>query len=166
MPATLFDFSGDARAASWRTVNDTVMGGQSDSRIESMDGFARFRGTVSLDGGGFASVRAPDGSYDLSAGDAFGLEVRGDGKRYSWTAYTEPGRRVSYRFAFDAPETWTEILVPFDALTPYVRGRRVPTAPPFDPAQVRTVGVLIADGQDGPFQIDLRRILLRQPGST
>jgi len=163
MPNTLFDFTASDSAASWRTVNDTVMGGQSESRIESMDGFVRFHGTVSLDGGGFASVRAPETSYDLSATDAFSLVVRGDGKRYAWTTYTEPGGRVSYRCQFNAPETWAEILVPFDALTPYVRGRQVPSAPAFDSARIRTMGLLIADGQGGPFRIDVRQVVtLRQ----
>ncbi len=140
---------------SWRIINDTVMGGQSSSRFSADGGHAAFSGTVSLDGGGFASVRSPSGSYDLGATDRFVLMVRGDGKTYHFTAYTEAGGRVSYRKRFEAPSEWTRIEIPYDDLMPYRRGREVPSAPEFAPSEIRAFGFLIGDKQDGPFHLDV-----------
>jgi monofunctional biosynthetic peptidoglycan transglycosylase len=150
----LFDTRTDA-PGDWRIINDTVMGGQSSSQFSALNDHARFSGTVSLDGGGFASVRSPSGPDDLGGADRFVLMVRGDGKTYNFTAYTEAGGRVSYRRQFEAPAEWTRIEIPFGDLTPYRRGRRVPSAPDFDPSAVREVGFLIGDRQEGPFRLDV-----------
>ena len=130
----LFNFIDDPDAAhEWRVINDTVMGGVSESTFEPTNTGAAFHGTVSLaHGGGFASVRAPTGAYDLSKAAGLQVHLRGDGKRYMWTLYTHPGGRISYRISFDAPTEWTMLTLPFDACEPYRRGRRVPGAPPFD----------------------------------
>jgi monofunctional biosynthetic peptidoglycan transglycosylase len=81
--------------------------------------------------------------------------VRGDGKHYWLTTYTATGGPISYRTSFHPPTDWTIVSVPFDTLTPYRRGTKVPDAPPFDAAQIRTLGFLIADEQDGPFHLDV-----------
>ena len=158
MAATpLFDFTAPDPddPAAWRSIDDPVMGGVSESTFAAADEGAAFTGTVSLEqGGGFASVRAPEAPRDLSGHEGLGLRLRGDGKRYWLTTYTAPGGPVSYRAPLQPPkETWTTAYVPFADLTPYRRGQRVPDAPPFDPSQVRTLGFLIADEQAGPFRL-------------
>jgi monofunctional biosynthetic peptidoglycan transglycosylase len=157
MPSSLFDFSAalDA-AAEWRAVNDVVMGGVSESTFEPVEAGAAFSGTVSLErGGGFASVRAPESTYDLSGADGLRYRLRGDGRRYWCTVYTTPGGSVSYRAPIEPPERWTTLDVPFGDLVPYRRGTRQPDAPAFAPAQVRTIGFLIADEQAGPFRLEV-----------
>lgn len=154
----LFDFSSAPRddPDAWRSVDDPVMGGVSESAFVAGEDHAVFTGTVSLEhGGGFASVRAPDRTYDLSDHAGLHLRLRGDGKHYWFTAYTEADRSISYRTALAPPKEWTTLEVPFDALTPYRRGSEVPDAPSFAPAQVRTIGFLIADEQDGPFRLEV-----------
>jgi monofunctional biosynthetic peptidoglycan transglycosylase len=156
--AILFDFSSpDSEAPSnWRSIDDPVMGGVSESTFEATEAGAAFTGTVSLkQGGGFASVRAPESTYDLSEHEGLRLRVRGDGKHYWLTTYTATGGPISYRTSFHPPTDWTIVSVPFDTLTPYRRGTKVPDAPPFDAAQIRTLGFLIADEQDGPFHLDV-----------
>lgn len=155
---TLFDFTPPQPDSSseWETINDDVMGGRSESSFASANGAAAFTGTVSLkNGGGFASVRAPESSWDLGEAGGIQLRVRGDGRRYWFTMYTEPGGPISYRATFQPPEDWTTVMIPFSSLTPYRRGEEVPDAPSFDPTHVRTLGVLIADGQAGPFQLEV-----------
>jgi monofunctional biosynthetic peptidoglycan transglycosylase len=154
----LFDFTSPNPdpASAWRSVDDPVMGGVSHSTFEAADESAAFAGTVSLkQGGGFASVRAPEGDYDLGGHDGLRLRLRGDGKRYWLTTYMREGGSVSYRTPIEPPAEWTTVRVPFADLTPYRRGTQVPDAPPFDPAEVRTLGFLIADGQDGPFRLEV-----------
>ena len=154
----LFDFTAPEHddPTAWRSIDDPVMGGVSESTLAATDDGAAFTGTVSLkQGGGFASVRAPEADYDLSGHAGLQCRLRGDGKRYWCTVYTEPGGPVSYRTAITPPESWTTVSVPFDALTPYRRGRAVPDAPPFAPSQVRTLGFLIADEQAGSFRLSV-----------
>ncbi|MFO8099228.1 MAG: CIA30 family protein [Salinibacter sp.] len=157
---SLFDFTApEATPSDWRSVDDPVMGGVSESTFTTTDAGAAFTGTVSLErGGGFCSVRAPEGPYDLSAADGLRLRLRGDGHRYWITFYTTSAGPVSYRTPRRPPEQWSDGTVPFADLTPYRRGTKHPAAPPFSPAQVRTFGVLIADKQAGPFRLEIKWI--------
>lgn len=158
--ATLFDFADASARAHWRNVDDVVMGGVSESAlVAAAEDTAAFEGRVSLDhGGGFASVRAPAAPRDLSAFDGLLVRARGDGKRYKLTVYTDDVARVSYRFPFVAEDDWADYFAPFAALTPMIRGRPAPDAPPFDPSAVTTLGFLIGDKQAGPFRLALRWI--------
>jgi NADH dehydrogenase [ubiquinone] 1 alpha subcomplex assembly factor 1 len=137
------------------------MGGVSNSEMVLEDGFAVFRGTVSLENnGGFASVRSRPVEHDLSAFDGLVLRIRGDGKRYGFRLRTSAAfDGVSYQVAFIAPAgEWRELRLPFDAFEPVFRGRRVPEHPPLDPAKVVTFGLIISDNQAGPFRLDLEWI--------
>ena len=154
----LFDFSSSSAddPSDWRSVDDPVMGGVSESTFEATPDGAAFTGAVSLEqGGGFCSVRAPESAYDLSSTTGLRLRLRGDGNRYWLTLYTASGGPISYRAPLHPPEQWTEVDVPFSRLTPYRRGTKVPTAPPFAPSEVRTLGFLIADEQAGPFRLEV-----------
>ena len=154
----LFSFSSPPPddPSEWRSIDDPVMGGVSDSQFIATDDGAAFTGTVSLaHGGGFASVRAPEANYDLSGHKGFRMRLRGDGKRYWITTYTETGGSVSYRASIHPAEHWTTVPVAFDDLTPYRRGTPVPDAPAFDPGQLRTLGLLIADEQAGSFRLEV-----------
>ena len=156
----LFDFADATARSGWRNVDDVVMGGVSDSDlIVASDATVAFEGHVSLDhGGGFASVRSPRHTWDLSGFAGIRFRARGDGKRYKLTLYTNDADGISYRFPFTTETNWNDYFVPFDALTPMRRGRHVPDAPVFDPAAVSAVGFLIADEQAGPFRLELRWI--------
>jgi monofunctional biosynthetic peptidoglycan transglycosylase len=157
----LFDFTAaePSPASDWRTINDDVMGGVSESQFKKTEAGAAFTGTVSLKhGGGFASVRGPENGWNLSAHDGLSLRLRGDGQCYKLTTYTVPGGPISYRTRLHPPPEWTTVHVPFADLVPYRRGTKRPDAPPFDPSQLRTVGFLIADEQDGPFRLEIARI--------
>jgi len=162
MPSSsLFDFSPSSPDAptEWQSIDDPVMGGVSESRFVATDEGAAFTGTVSLkQGGGFASVRAPEANYDLGDAEGLQLRLRGDGKRYWFTSYPETGGSVSYRTPIEPAEHWTTVPVAFDDLTPYRRGTKVLDAPPFDPAQLRTLGFLIADEQEGSFRLEVQWI--------
>lgn len=168
MPADLlFDFSSSSPddPSDWRSVDDPVMGGVSESTFDATPDGAAFTGTVSLkQGGGFCSVRAPEASYDWGAADGLRLRLRGDGNRYWLTTYTAPGGSISYRAPLEPSPQWTEVEVPFAALTPYRRGAKVSDAPAFAPSAVRTIGFLIADGQAGPFRLDVAWIRLQTTG--
>jgi hypothetical protein len=137
-----------------RVINDDVMGGQSRSKLLRTATGLLFEGEISLaNGGGFASFRAP---LRLPP-DVAALQVafRGDDHRYCIVLRTKEGSgHTQYQAAFVAPRTWTTLrFVPGDFVARF-RGRLV-MAPPLRLADVRAFGLLISEGQSGPFQVEL-----------
>lgn len=157
---TLFDFSDRRTVGGWRSVDDVVMGGTSESRLVAhTDTTACFEGHVLLErGSGFASVRAPEQTRDLTAFDGLSVRARGDGKRYQLVLYVSSNDIAGYRYSFVAAGTWTDYFAPFDALKPARRGSVIPGAPPFDPSRLSMLGFLITEKQEGPFRLELRWI--------
>ncbi len=63
---------------------------------------------------------------------------------------------VAHEARFDTrPETWVEIEILFDTFRPVWRGRLVGGAGPLDASRLRQIGLMVADGQEGPFALDL-----------
>jgi hypothetical protein len=155
----IFDFSEPRAVEFWSSVNDTVMGGRSESRMEGRsDGTALFVGNVSLENrGGFASVRCDPAVYDLGDYDAIQVRVKGDGKRYRFSVRTDDKMDgVYYQVTFDTQrDTWRNVRFGFEELVPTFRGERVADAPALDPSEIRSFGFMIADGQEGPFRLDV-----------
>ena len=151
---SLFEFAdGDA---AWRVVNDGVMGGRSQGFVAVEDGTLRFTGELVTQGGGFTSVRAARRA-DLSASAGVALRVRGGGRTFEIDLDDGSrlrGRQVSRRATFGTSEAWQTVFVPFSALRSSVFGRPV-RVEAFDPASLDSVGLFIADGQDGPFRLEV-----------
>lgn len=154
----LVDFAAPNQAA-WRSIDDAVMGGVSDSRFRiSAQGTGVFEGNVSLaNNGGFASVRAVIGLRDLSGYPGLSIGARGDGNRYRLRLHTESSfDAIAYQAGFDTTAgSWTESVLPFEIFEPTFRGRRPAGAPPLDTRRIRQVGIMIADAQAGPFRLEI-----------
>ncbi len=155
----LFDFSATTNTAAWQIVNDDVMGGVSRSRFGvNTNGIAMFQGEVSLENnGGFASVRSLPAVHDLAGCDSFLLRVRGDGRRYKFTARTDRSfDSAIYQTSFTTKKgEWEEHRLPVKELVPSFRGRILSGEPPLNPAKVTSVGFLISDQQAGAFQLEI-----------
>ena len=154
---TLFDGQ-SASAAAWQVSNDDVMGGRSTSSFLLSDGMAVFQGEVSLENnGGFASVRSLPAHLDLGGCDTFVVRVRGDGRRYKFTARTDQRfDRAIHQCGFITKQgDWEEQTLPFDRFVATFRGRALPNEPPLDPATVTSIGLLISDKQGGPFRLEI-----------
>ena len=166
MDDTLFRFADRADLALWAPVNDTVMGGQSFSRLLPVeDGDACFEGVVSFEnGGGFASIRSQPRDLGRPGALAYVLDVRGDGKRYKLNVRMDDRLDgLTYQAIFQPPaDLWIEIELPLVSFAATQRGRTIAAAPALDPARVRQLGLLIADRQEGPFRLDVRRIVARR----
>ena len=162
----LFGFSTTTNASAWQIVNDEVMGGVSSSSFLLTNSTAVFRGEVSLENnGGFASVRSSPSRQNLAGRDAFVLRARGDGRRYKFTVRTETGFDTPiYQLAFTTKRgEWEEHRLPFKDFVPTFRGRILTDVPPLNPAKVTSVGFLISDKQEGPFQLELAWIKASTP---
>ena len=147
----------------WRTVNDTVMGGVSSSSVEAGETLV-FSGDLSLEqNGGFTSIRGAGVNGSLA--EATGLQVRlsGDGRTYDLTLERSDVRMRAgnYRVKIQtvAGEV-TELTVPFSDFRPTSFGRPVDGAPALDSAteQISQVGFLLADGNPGPFHLEVLSI--------
>lgn len=164
MSISLFTFDLPESVHGWQPIDDAVMGGLSASRLShDADGWAVFAGDVSLaNQSGFASVRSPVFSMAGVGGEAYRLTVRGDGRRYKFSArMDEHFDGVGYQAGFvGAPGIWQEIVIPLWSLQPSWRGRAVADAPPLDPARVQQLGLLIGERQAGAFCLAIRRIEL------
>ncbi len=157
----LFDFDDPAEVAPWQSADDTVMGGESQSRLVYVQGgTAAFAGTVSLaNQGGFASVRAPLPDGALAGCEGLVLRVRGDGRRYILYVTTGPDDEgPRYQAAFDTrTDQWRKVLAPFVEFAPYRRGerlawQRVPAG------EITGIGLMISEPHEGPFSLEIDTI--------
>lgn len=177
----LADFEGESRrvdpkSGTWRTVNDNIMGGRSTGGGEIRGGRMVFAGSTNTNGGGFSSVRASERDWDLSGFDGLAATIRADGRAYVFhvdTGLRHNGGNVFYRGTFETRPLvtadgdavadagiWEQVYVPFDAFVPMVRGRSVGNRiGPLDPASVVGIGLMIDDGLDGPFRLEVEEIV-------
>ena len=154
----IFDFQTVTNTAAWQVVNDDVMGGISRSGFDVTNGVALFRGELSLENnGGFASVRSLPARHDLAGCNTFVIRVRGDGRRYKFTARVARSLDSPiYQAAFTTKKgDWEEHRLPVAQFQPTFRGRVLSGQPALDPAKVTSVGFLISDKQAGPFQLEV-----------
>jgi hypothetical protein len=157
----LTDFTSNSADLGWYVVNDNVMGGRSEGDFQVEQGELYFAGRTNTRGGGFSSIRTNPLRLDVSAHTGIRLHVKGDGRRYTWrlsTAARWRGREVSYWADFEAPEgTWSVADIPFSRFVPRFRGMQLEGLP-FDSSQIRGMGLMIYDQQDGPFELQLASV--------
>ncbi len=154
-PMMLFNFEGD-ETAQWNVETDRVMGGRSVGSVEITDSKLVFTGEVVTKGGGFSSVRAPR-QVDLSGYDGIGLRVRGGGRTFELDVddgTRDRGREVSRRGPVPTSTAWEIVRVPFESLRQSAHGEPV-SAEQLDRSNVRSIGVYIIDGKDGPFRLEI-----------
>lgn len=146
----------------WVVVNDGVMGGGSVGMTEFTDSTLQFTGEVVTAGGGFTSVRLQLFDAELADSDSIALRVRADERTYGLTLEdaAQTGRRaVSHRadLTIDGPadgDGWQIVDVSYDDLRPSIFGQPL-DAPPFDPDQATEIGIIISDGIDGDFALEV-----------
>jgi NADH dehydrogenase [ubiquinone] 1 alpha subcomplex assembly factor 1 len=162
----LIDFADSSVDLGWHVVNDDVMGGSSTGEFELTEGTLVFSGNTSTDGGGFSSIRTAPSRLDLSGRTGLRLDIKADGRRYSWGLLTNVrwrGRHVDYWADFDTLDnTWTTLTIPFSRFEPRFRGSRL-NAPAFEAGQVTGMALMINDQQDGPFRVSLDSVYAYGP---
>lgn len=146
----------DMDLAPWRAVNDGVMGGISSGGMRQDRGNLLFAGELSLENnGGFASVRRLVNA-DLSRATGVRFRLRGDGRSYQFRLRMDGGfDGVAWRVEFPTNGDWQTFEFRLDEFDPVFRGYKVADAGPVQPAQIRQLGFLIADGQAGPFRLEI-----------
>ena len=149
----------DMESNAWRSINDGVMGGLSSGGIVQIDEGLRFTGDLSLENnGGFSSARRLV-EQDLSGATGVRLEVRGDGREYQFRIrQNNRFDGVAWRAMFPTNDEWQVVEIALDEFIPVFRGRTVAEAGPIVPSRIEQIGFLLADKNDGGFELDIRRI--------
>ena len=97
----------------------------------------------------------------MSSHDGIQLHVKGDGRRYTWrltTAALLRGRPVAYWADFETQkDTWSNVNIPFADFVPKYRGSPL-DGPALNPGQISSMGLMIYDKQDGPFELILTSV--------
>lgn len=163
--STLGDSGGKIHSGKWTdwmVVNDSVMGGISQSRPEITDrNTVVFSGNVSLENnGGFASIRHVAEPFGLDAGRGILVRVKGDGKKYQLRVRTSDRfDGMAYKVDFQTvKDGWREFRFPWSDFDATFRGRTIEDAPMLKPFNIRQVGFLIADKQEGSFHLEIAAI--------
>lgn len=155
------DFSDNEELNYWTRINDTVMGGLSESNLRVVDNIAYFEGQLSLkNNGGFASVRRM-GPISLQSGNTpIMLVINGDGRRYQLRLRTNAGfDGVAYVATFPNNfQQWQTLSFTENDFVPQFRGRTVTSAPDLSFSDVKQIGFMLADKQPGSFQLAIKGI--------
>jgi len=156
---TLEDFSGGTAQLAWFAVNDGVMGGLSAGSVAFGDGALVHTGVINTNGGGFSSVRArlPD---DVLVGySQLHIRLNTFGRQYAVNFGDARYRNVSHRAALPASpgDVWQEVVVDFTQTVPTRIGFRI-DARPFATSAINEISLILADGADGPFRMEVEWI--------
>lgn len=155
------DFSDPQELQLWYRVNDTVMGGLSQSNLRLVDEIAYFEGELSLENnGGFASVRRV-GPLALDGGNKpLVVKVNGDGRNYQLRLRTNKVfDGVAYVVSFTSKRNeWQTLTFTENDFVAQFRGGKVKQAPALLFTDVKQLGFMIADKQPGAFQLAINKI--------
>lgn len=158
----LFDFTLSGSEATWQAVDDRVMGGQSLStmRPHAEQGVA-FAGFMTREGGGgFASVQSPLPGALPADCVAIRLRCSGDGRSYSLRLRQQDAYDgISYRCDFrPATGVWQDVVLALADFRATFRGRELTSAAALQAHRVQRIGLLLAGGQTGEFELRLLHI--------
>ena len=152
------DFSNADEMRRWRVVNDGVMGGRSSGQIRLDDGTMIYTGSINTNGGGFSSIRRTISPGTLANAVALKFNHAGDGRVYKVSIRSSAAyRRRPISFQAPIPSGKQGAMVALDDLQGSFRGYQTPGAR-FDREQAFEIGIILADGIDGPFEMSMGSI--------
>ena len=153
-------FESPQEAENWVIVNDTVMGGRSAARVEVSDNRLYFFGLLSLENnGGFASTRRIGDPQNWQSSHPLKVKLKGDGRAYQLRIRTNRGfDGVAYVANFQTNAEHQVVEFSEADFSPQWRGRLVRNAPDLDFADIRQIGVMLADKSPGTFKLELSAI--------
>ena len=144
----------------WYVVNDSVMGGVSNSQVTQTQESLLFTGNVSLDNnGGFASIRTELSTQSQNT-KAIALRVKGDGQIYQLRLRTTnylDGAAYTHSFKTVKNE-WVDINFAQSDFTLTYRGRVLEQQPIIDFDDIKQLGFMIAGKQEGKFKLEVGKI--------
>lgn len=158
----IFDFSTSESVEEWQVVNDGVMGGLSQSKIElTKDGHAKFSGHVSLaNNGGFASVRHITEVKIKPNQKQVVIILKGDGKVYQFRLKSDLHQPESYVKEFQTNGEWQTVKIKLNEFSPQFRGRKL-NMPNFNFDKIEEIRFLIANKKQEDFELMIESIAIK-----
>lgn len=152
----IFDFTGNKLQGQWVTVNDNVMGGRSKGGFSFKKGKLVFSGITNTNGGGFSSIRTKQAAFNLNDKEGVIIRCKGDGRTYKFDV--RMGRSsVAHRAEFKTDKDskgWQIVKIPFDTMSATWRGSRLSKQRyALDKSKIQSLGFMIYDKKDGPFEL-------------
>lgn len=159
---TLFNFNEVQTISNWKTVDDVVMGGQSNGTFSLSDsGSGLFKGYVSLENnGGFSMVQYGFASMQVGNFTKVTIRLKGDGKQYQFRIKTRESDYYSYVAPFNTSGDWETIAIPFASMYPAFRGKKL-DAQNFPGKQLELIGFLIGNKKAESFSLEIENIELK-----
>lgn len=154
------DFKDELDGVRWKSVNDSVMGGVSDGgSYETEAGNRIFSGSISLrNNGGFSSIRTSGKLYDLSSYTGVRVKVRGDGRKYYFTARMNNRNMLAFWYPMmTVPGEWTTFDIPFASMYATSFGVKL-MGKKLDKKMISSFGLMLYDKKDGDFKVELESI--------
>ncbi len=173
-------FASEEDFEGWYSLNDSIMGGQSNASCRATSNGLFLEGKLIEEGGGFVSCRSPILSppLNLSAYKGLELNVDGGGKtlkialacKDKWFGLTEifQGGLRWIAPVHTNPLGMTKVSILFDSLEPSIRAKPVSLPLAFDSSSITQIQLLYSKfghfGQSnpgflpGPININLRSI--------
>ena len=158
-PDMKIDFDTNTEKRRWIPVNDGVMGGLSSGGPAFENGNLVFSGNINTNGGGFSSVRRRLDGAEIAGAQSAQMRIKSDGRAYRLrfrTDVTYRGRRIAFQKPIPAttPGEWETVTVELTNMRASLFGRSLSGAK-FVPGDVVETGIILADGQDGPFRLEI-----------
>ena len=156
----------------WGSLDDVVMGGVSESKVQQKDESLCFEGNLSTaNSGGFTSIRTRNFEPSLNLSDWVGIELylQGDGNRYKFFLRSETRwDGVAHAQSFDTREgEWITVRLPFSEFRAVFRARIVDDQP-LDPSHIYALQLMLSKFeydkalnphfQPGSFRLQVRSI--------
>lgn len=160
----IFNFNSKDEVKKWHLYSDSEYGGLSSASLEITDGVSGgdtsttgvFSGNLSLDmsegspwrirRSGFCGMRSKkfDGYIDLDSYDTIAMKIRGDGRCYISTIYTEnwvnsPGQEEDnswQAFVYAPQDSWRILKIPLDSYLPTWKGNVIEAKMEMNPSRV------------------------------
>lgn len=139
----------------WVVLNDSVMGGESFSKLVIDQQSIQFSGQLSLiNSGGFASVRGQL-IQSIGALQQLSIRVKGDNRVYQFRVRTsDSSDDIAYKVEFLAIQNkWQQFNFTEHDFVASFRGRAVSHAPSLKFSDIKQLGFLIADKNIQPFRL-------------
>eukprot|EP00043_Microstomoeca_roanoka_P001889 m.35202 g.35202 ORF g.35202 m.35202 type:complete len:236 (+) comp11113_c0_seq2:143-850(+) len=178
-PFALFTFTSEADVKQWVCTSDReAFGGHSVASLDLMpEGFVRFQGQLSTKlpsndkviRSGFCLMRSRvqkptllgQTYIDLQTHNALEFDIRGDGRAYianlQPNSYRDEDLYQATIYTRGGPH-WQTVQIPLTEFLLTHRGYVQNEQAVVNPQRIKTVGILLADKRDGPFQLDIRQI--------
>ena len=157
----IFVFNHDCKLENWQVVDDIVMGGRSNGKLNlNFDGNGVFKGNVSIENnGGFSSIQLNLDGVKTVKNQVIELQLKGDGSLFQFRIKATKYDRHTYVYDFKTTGQWETILIPLNKMYPSFRGYTL-DIPNFNQSQIERIGFLKASKINSAFQLEIKSISL------